>query len=338
MNRKAIVQFLDAYRDGIIDEAAARELATVIRQGGATTEWVLQELALSGWISQALDTLDEKTFVHCFLTRLYAERSGDDFSRAFDEKVAAVRSAPRSGRGGSAQGRFPILGWFFSARTPDQAAGGQTAPARRRLRHWRLGAAGVFVAAITALCFMLTLSSPVPIAGTLLSATPGTAVDSSKKGTAIEPGMRLLRNDRVTVPRNGIAVIRAGHDNRFELRSGAVATLLPKPDQSSEATLYPDNTTIVLDSGELTAEHTAGPQSHPIVVATPHATAEAESVSRFVVTVTAASCRLQVDAGTVIFTRRRDGRTIPVDAGHSALATEAESFEVQPVMVERSER
>lgn len=326
MNRQAIIQFLDAYRDGIIDERAARELATAIRQGGPTTDWVLQELALSGWISQALDTLDERTFVHCFLVRLYAERSGDDFSKAFNEKVAATRVDSPSGRGAAVPQRVPLLGWLFGGVRAASSAARQRPARRPRPRRW----AAAVVAAAVALALFAVLSRPAPrpAAGTLLSATPGTRILSNEERTA-QSGMTLWSNDRVTVPLDGLAVIRAGNDHRFELRAGAVATLMPLQFGATPAG-YPPETTILLESGELTAEHTAGSESHPVLVATPHANATSNGMSRFIVTVTGASCHVAVDAGTVLLTRRRDGRTIQVTAGYSALATDAESFELTP--------
>ena len=81
MNREEMSRFLEEYRDGVINEEDARKVASAIRDGGENAAWVLGELQFTGFLSQALDSMDDESFARSFIERLAAERSAKDFSR-----------------------------------------------------------------------------------------------------------------------------------------------------------------------------------------------------------------------------------------------------------------
>jgi len=87
MTRDELNALLDAYRDGTLTPREAERLAEAIRVGGPTGQDILKELESGRLLSQALEGTDGESFVRSFFERLQALKSGDEFVRAFQEKI-----------------------------------------------------------------------------------------------------------------------------------------------------------------------------------------------------------------------------------------------------------
>ncbi len=322
MTREEISDFLEAYRDGVIDEAGARRLAETLRAGGEPAEWVMSELAFSGWIAQALATLDEPTFVRSFLERLYAERGGADFQRAFEQRFAATRRQLDGPRPSVWMKKFVL--WPVMAR--------QRAAAIKSLRRGRLlplaglaaGLAVLFVAGRLAVRLGMDIR-PVTV-GTVLEASPGVVVSRGSSRGPVEAGAALASRDTVSVPVNGHLVVREGTADVWRFRAGAIATFVPR-ELPMKRFVRPAGNGLFLQTGEMLADQRRlDGRAHDYVM-TPHAVAEITRPTRFSVSVTAASTRLEVDSGEVSFTRHADGRVLKLRGGFYAVATEGAEFE-----------
>ena len=322
MTHAEITRFLEDYRDGVIDEQAATTLAETVRGGGTATNWVMEELALSGWIAQALDELDDESFVRSFLERLHAEREQDAFAERFQERIHAPKKKATSPA--ETRTRMPRASvWrFFVGRRRAKALlapEGQARATRRRTKAFI--ALGVVVVAIALAGTYLKHRSSV----TAVFMDPGPGVVLLRDGRRLETtaGMRIRATDTVLVPLKGQAKILYQQSYQFELKSGAVTVFGLDAKRDGRDT---DGTGIYLQTGELEATCTAALKSRRIALVTPHATAYPPPTGRFVLSSTATSTRLEVIEGTVRFTRHADGKTIDVPPSSYALATEGLIF------------
>ncbi len=322
MNHDQISDFLEAYRDGVIDDDAARDLAHLIREGGEQADWAMQELALTGWLTQALRQLDEDTFVRSFLERLYAEKGGDEFSQAFTKRLAVETQRVRVQEERETHFKMPFRQLLGShARRVD----GVRRVARRRPRRlWLL--VPTCLAIIVGGLVYLMLAAPTPlVAGTFIEASPGVVVLDGDTQRGVKAGSEILATQSVSVPASGHAVVTDGGNNRWRLRSGSMATFMPRQTKGGERTTRYQEA-LYLQTGGLVGE-TAQPTLGLRYVITPHATAEAGEPTVFSLSVTAASTYLEVERGSLAVTRQTDGKTIRLAGGFYVVATDAGEFE-----------
>ncbi len=94
MNAEELSRQIDAYRDGTISDADARLLAAAIRAGDETSRRIVRELEFEGLLGQALEGIDDESFVRSFNERQAAEREESTFLRAFEGRRAPARRSP----------------------------------------------------------------------------------------------------------------------------------------------------------------------------------------------------------------------------------------------------
>ncbi len=97
MNPEEIQRTIDAYEDGSLSREDASRLAALIRGGGERSEYIMAELELRGFISQAMDTTDGDSMLRSFMERLKAEDESATFVKQFSElsQTIELRHAER---------------------------------------------------------------------------------------------------------------------------------------------------------------------------------------------------------------------------------------------------
>jgi len=313
MTRDDMARFIEDYRDGVIDERGARVLAETLRAGGGECQWVMEELALSGWIAETLDTLDEHAFVRSFLQRLYAERSEQDFTEEFGERISDLKNG-RS-RLGDVRKRPTVWQLLFSSGTAETGAAGFTNRRRKQPRRRALAVASAVVAAcLLAVLVAAGLAFRRRAVAVIIDSSPGVVLVRGEREAPVKSGGRIQRRETLRVPVNGFAVVTRGPAGNLTLKGGAVLGFMP-------ATTV-EGASLVLESGEIVADQTVPAGGKADTMLTPHAMVRPWGRAMYTVSVTATSTRLEVTLGTVQFTRRSDAKGIQLTEGYYAVATE----------------
>lgn len=326
MNREQMWEFLEAYRDGVIDETAAVELAHAIRGGGADAEWIIQELTFTGWIQQALQSLDQESFVRSFLERLYAERGGDEFTQAFTRRLAVETQKVKQQAIHEKRLKMPFRD-LLAGRTTATASGGTVSSGPRRPGFRAAAALAVLSTLIIVIgtVYLISFARRPATAGTVIEASPGVAVLSKDTRHEVKPGVGILANQTISIPLNGHAVVSDVGNGRWRLHSGATATFMPR-DVAAGHLSSPKLQGLFLQTGVLAGE-VVSRGGGLCYVTTPHATAEFNDPVAFTLSVTAGSTYAEVDSGSLLITRKADGRTLELAHGHYAVAAESGEFE-----------
>ncbi|MDT8390133.1 MAG: hypothetical protein RRC34_06455 [Lentisphaeria bacterium] len=327
MKRERIWEFLEAYRDGVIDEAAATDLAYLIRAGGDDADWVLDELAFTGWVQQALEQLDEAGFVRSFLERLKAERGEDDFTRVFSQRLAVETQKIKKQEAAESRLKMPFRDFLGSATDIRSARRGAA-----RRRGTKRGAAAV---ALVVVCLVIIISGSSyllwtrshhrVIAGMLEEFSPGVLVLTGDRRSDVAPGGPVREGQAVHVPSNGHAVFSDSGGGRWRLHGGSKVVVMPQDIQAGHLS-FPDAEGIYLQTGKLAGDISAS-GSGLTFVTTPHATAEFNGPVSFSLSATAGSTFAEVEKGKLVITRKTDGRTIELRSGHYAMVAADADFE-----------
>lgn len=88
MNENEIHLLLDEYQDGVITYDNAAKLADAIQLKDKLAKLIMSELAIRGFVSQALSYSSPETFLKSFWERYHAEKADDDFLKKFESKNA----------------------------------------------------------------------------------------------------------------------------------------------------------------------------------------------------------------------------------------------------------
>ena len=83
MNENDIQVLLDEYQDGVISYDNALKLAEAIKQKDQLSKLIMSELAIRGFVSQALSYTNPETFLKSFWERYHAEKTDEDFLKKF---------------------------------------------------------------------------------------------------------------------------------------------------------------------------------------------------------------------------------------------------------------
>ncbi len=322
MNRKVLLQFLDEYQDGNIDEAAAKALAEQIREGGEEADYILDELAMTGYISQALQKDDADQFVRTFLERLYAEKAGRQPAGSGQGAGDMVRRTPQEQPAPRRRGRFSLRGLLPGTAAGETEGQPEHGGGHPRLSLKLLGTLGLtlLVAVVTVIALMKMPGAFSSAPAILLEASPGSLVVNQLEQRELRPNMKLRWQDQVTVPVGGRARILIRHLGEVELGSDSLATL--PADAASLARL-------LLTRGECRADFDPAPDGRDYLIATPHAGVRPLPTAEFALVVSPASSHLTVINGNAVFVRNFDGRAIRVGQGQFAVATRSDEFEAR---------
>lgn len=327
MKRERIWEFLEAYRDGVIDEAAATDLAYLIREGGKDADWVLDELAFSGWVQQALEQLDEAGFVRSFLERLKAERGEDEFTRAFTQRLTVETQKIKKQEAEESRLKMPFRDFLGSNTAARSGEGGVNHLQRPR---WA-GANALLVVICLIIIFsgslyLLWIRSHQPvIVGVLNEFSPGVSLLTGDVRTEMAPGNPVREEQAVHVPPNGHAVFSDSAGGRWRLHGGSKVVFMPKDIQTGHLS-FPDAKGIYLQTGKIAGEISTLGRGLTFVT-TPHATAEFNGPVSFSLSATAGSTFTEVEKGKLVLTRKSDGRTIELQSGHYAMVADGADFE-----------
>ena len=173
MNREEMSRFLEEYRDGVINEEDARKVASAIRDGGENAAWVLGELQFTGFLSQALNSMDDESFARSFIERLAAERSAKDFSRD------VISAATGQHRAVGPQGELP-----FGLASNALESKEQREARAKRTKKWQYIAATVGLIGIVV----------------VLDLIPSSVDDRMGTLSEITTGVSLIRHNREVLP------------------------------------------------------------------------------------------------------------------------------------------
>jgi hypothetical protein len=295
MNRDDLHPLLEAYRDGTIDEAAAEQLAAVIRAGGEDAQWVFEQLEFSGELYQAHEDRGAETFARSFMERLKAEDSDDGFTAAFvDARKKSARIA--------------------AVRAPSTS-----------FRAMALLAAGVAIVAGVFLA-VWTRDAIVPIA-------TQSSRDVQQESTPVSVAQVASTSGRITLDGVVTNVNTAVHPGATLRTEGGAECTIVYPDgtrvvvqQNSELTFEKPGTTnakqICLAAGSFRADVTKQPRNARMVLRTKFAEATVLG-TQLQFTALERATRLQVDEGSVRFKRLKDNAQIDVETGNFALADES---------------
>jgi len=310
MNREEMSRFLEEYRDGVINEEDARKVASAIRDGGENAAWVLGELQFTGFLSQALNSMDDESFARSFIERLAAERSAKDFSRD------VISAATGQHRAVGPQGELP-----FGLASNALESKEQREARAKRTKKWQYIAATVGLIGIVVVLDLIP-SSVDDRMGTLSEITTGVSLirhnrevlpHKKDKQIILTRGDFIMRGDVLRVPAADSARIRISEKSWINLYNGAAAVFAPNlPGETRVRAEDRENLILLLTEGIL--EALLEPRSQPVILATPHTIAESKE-ARFTVTVTRSTSVVSVESGRVVITRRSDGQSAILTAG-----------------------
>lgn len=88
MNESEIQILLDEYQDGVISYDNALKLADAIKLKNQLSKLIMSELAIRGFVSQALSYTNPETFLKSFWERYHAEKTDEEFLQKFESKNA----------------------------------------------------------------------------------------------------------------------------------------------------------------------------------------------------------------------------------------------------------
>ncbi|PCJ57144.1 MAG: hypothetical protein COA79_16585 [Planctomycetota bacterium] len=88
MNENEMQLLLDEYQDGVITFDNATKLANAIKLKDKISKLIMSELAIRGFVSQALSSSNSETFLKSFWERYHAEKTDEEFLQKFESKNA----------------------------------------------------------------------------------------------------------------------------------------------------------------------------------------------------------------------------------------------------------
>ncbi|MBN4073958.1 FecR domain-containing protein [bacterium AH-315-E10] len=310
-----IDQFMDAYRDGIIDEDSARKLAKEIERGGQSTQKIIEEFEFNGLISQALDNMTKENFVRNFLERMYAEKTSGEFTAVVASKTAdeQPKIIPQS-----SVVRLVKDLLFSHQQTSSDASTGTAVSLKPR----------AFIVIIAVVCVLAALwQIPNLFKGPTLSLaefTQGVVISRDEEGMNPELNMTLRGMDKISVPSDGNARIYFDDSSWLRLKSSARVVLMPETITNGPVELG-DGKSIMVQFGEVELDIKPQGKRDLFQVISQSAIAET-SEAHFKISVTSNSMRLEVHKGIVNLIRLRDGKILEVSAGQSVVTNENTEF------------
>lgn len=93
MNQRLLI-LVDAYLDGSLDGEGALELSRALRAGGAPRAIVRNAIAFAGEIGQALDEVDDASFLRGFDERMRAHSTSAAFAQEVERSLSARQPRP----------------------------------------------------------------------------------------------------------------------------------------------------------------------------------------------------------------------------------------------------
>lgn len=157
-----------------------------------------------------------------------------------------------------------------------------------------------------------TVVEPAPAAVAVLEAVEG---DVQPR----EPGRGLIPGDRIVTGKDGRARVRYDDGTSLVLDAESALVLVGGPGKLLQ-----------MEQGRLTAEVKPQPAGRPLAVATPGADVQVLG-TRFTLSIAGAGTRLEVEEGRVRLTRRPDGASVDVAAGHFAVAARGTALLTRPI-------
>lgn len=200
-------------------------------------------------------------------------------------------------------------------------ASGQAAGDARRPVHWKSLALAASVMLLAAAAWYLLPLQPE------LQAAIGMAsgeVTILRGGGSLpgETNLRLQQGDVIqTGPNSHATVVFDGEATRTELQ----------PDAAAKFTLSRRGKRIELSQGAIEATVAPQPAGRPMLLSTLHAEAKVLG-TRLLLASEVSSTRIEVNEGSVQFTRRNDGQSLLVRNGFTAIASANSEFSLRPFL------
>lgn len=310
--RETVISLLEAYRDGSIDRRSATMLSGIIRANDEKSDWVMQELAFSGLLAQAMDDTDPQTFLHSFLERLRAEQHASDFTELFMKTRMAGRRGGRINRKGVARKMISLWrGKKYETRDKDPAH-------RLRITVTRRTVLLIVTIAIILATLVTVGSMDWTRPPKIVKASQGVVIVRQGETMLANKQLTLISGDRLQVPAQGQLAI--GYDDGSLITLGAYAATVFDPDKARLAGVTSTGGKIlIVERGELTAQITKQDEDHPLMLLTPHARVIV-ATSEFNLSVAGGSTRLEVFKGRSRFINRKGDFPTEVLAGWAAVA------------------
>ncbi len=293
-----IDQLVEDYLDGSLSESELRDLADLMRDTPSHRSRFVGQAEVAGLLATLFHAEDADAIVARTMVSLPAKPGVAAVDTTTQEIMATLPRAPQSN---------------------------VEAPASRwRWKLWTLAAATVVLAVGLAIKFIDF--HPGQLAGVAtLRASGDVRIVSALTGeqrSARSAEETLQSLDGVELGANGHATISFWDQTTLELTgSGTKLWMSNRQNSTGERELARTANLgkhLVLESGVLTVVAAKQPANAPMVVITPHADAEVVG-TKFVLTVTGDSTRLDVTEGIVKLTRASDSTSIEVDAGESGV-------------------
>lgn len=298
ISHEDVTMLVDACRDGDIAEEELRQLQELLRTRNVTSEWVLDELEMSGMIAQALDTTNGDSFVRGLLERLSAERTAEGFvgqthERLTSEQIGVEPAKPQSRPG--------LLSMIFGQHARNGEVGG-----------WS-GGGGRVTFLLLALVVVLALVvggmlwGGKSTVGRVISSSPGVVVELRGEKITANSGLSLHRESRMVVPDNSQIVFKCRDETQIRAEGRTILGL-------AEAGV------VSLQTGKLHVERhgdSAGDQAH---IDTPHLQVRVGNAV-FTCSATPSSTRLDVKMGEITYTTSGTGAPKTLGRGESVIVS-----------------
>lgn len=280
---------IDRWRDRTLDPADRRRLDATCADPAARAE-IASDIVLQGRIDALLDA-----------------RDGDAVWRAVETSLRGVRSDSGPQRIADAVGR----------RLADAPA---PRGRPRSLTPWVLAlAAGLALAIAAWMLSGTSVRAEAPVV--VLAQCRDTRIDQSSADTSTATPLRAGSSLRVGA--GGSALLRYDDGTTATLGPDTIATI----DAGGDAQDTSRQKILRLEQGSLSAAVTRQPEGRPLRLVTPHGEAIVRG-TRFMLAITAAGTRLEVEEGAVELVR--DGQAVLVRGGESSLAGPGSALAVQP--------
>lgn len=231
----------------------------------------------------------------------------------------------------AAREHVPVLAARIHGALADRALPATTpTPSRRRMLGWLTGLAAALLLAGTLGWLSLrqgSVASPAPLAN--LEVVQGTVFVTSADGSknAAVSGQAVLSGQGVlTIGEHSQAILTYADGTRLELGPDTtVSQLTATMDASARGR-------VVFREGLLTAGVSRLPEGRPLLVTTPSTEISAAD-TQFCLSIDPTATLVEVDKGSLQFTRTADGKSLEIREGYYAVAAPAEAeFATRPMV------
>ncbi|MBF0199148.1 MAG: hypothetical protein HQL32_15645 [Planctomycetes bacterium] len=241
MNLISLDLLINSYLDGDIETKEAKELASIIRSSSKQSQWIMDELAMRGWLAQALNSIPANKFKQSFLERLNAEEDSSDFLKEFERRQAT--------------GDHHTISY-----TPPNSLSKILIFTQAALQQFNFRLNYIFLAAIVLIpCLWFSFSYINTNKGSSIvtESGPGVQLIRKNQSLSLQKGTSLTAGDRLITPLSSGVFININEGCQLSLKASSELSFVPL----HPARFHNKQGNLVLEKGDLEMKNNRSTES-----------------------------------------------------------------------------